>query len=226
VLVSNVPLRTPAEIDAAFMAPGDRFRTVGERTGQAVGESPQEGNREEQNTSHPAEPDEPDEPATPLLARAARLLHGLGHREAKLRLGVAEAAKLAPLAERWLTNGASELELRTALVSGLPPAVHSPVGFLTRRLTDKLPAPRRVTDPAAPAPALPECAQCGDPLLPGQPAGLCTPCTGAVPPASEPAPAGLSGAALARAGIVRLSPRPRPPHRPRKGHKRQLIPSL
>ncbi|MDX6348710.1 MAG: hypothetical protein QOF84_3500, partial [Streptomyces sp.] len=232
VLVSNVALTTPAEVDAAFTTPGGGNPTVGQPAVRALGTSPKGENTKEHNTSHPgttpalrpeepevpakpAEPSGPDwavrgayvvarirrKPLEPLLARAASLLHGLGRREAKLALGVAEAARLAPLAAQWLANGASELELRTALASGLPPAVHSPAGFLTRRLRDKLPAPRPARDPAAPAPALPECTACGDPLPPDQATGLCTPCTGAAP--APPPPPGQPGPALARAGIVR-----------------------
>ncbi|MFE2426702.1 hypothetical protein ACFXJ5_08100 [Streptomyces sp. NPDC059373] len=224
VLVSNVSLTTPAEVDAAFAAPGGGNPTVGQPAVRALGASPKGDNTKENNTSHPGtssalRPEEPAEPARPdwavrgayvvarirrkppepLLARAASLLHSLGRREAKLALGVAEAARLAPLAAQWFANGASELELRTALASGLPPAVHSPAGFLTRRLRDKLPAPRPARDPAAPA--LPECTACGDPLPPDQATGLCTPCTGAAP--APPPPPGLPGPALARAAIVR-----------------------
>lgn len=204
VLVSNVPLRDPAEIEAAFAAPSGSLPTAGAPSVRAVGASPKGENREEEkNTSHPGPP--ADEP---LVARAAAALHRLGRREARLALGVAEAARLAPLAARWLAHGASELELGTALSSGLPPAVHSPAGFIARRLRDKLPAPRPARDPAAPAAPLPECPGCGDPLPPGR-TGPCPPCSTAAPASDAPSGA-PRGASLVRAGIVRQRPHVKP----------------
>lgn len=203
VLVSNVALTTAAEIEAAFAPaapavpaapPGGRMPTVGEPAVQAVGASPK-GENTEENTSHPESHREPP----PLVGRAAKLLQGLGHREAKLRLGLADAARLAPLAARWFAHGASELELRMALTSGLPPAVHSPAGLLAHRLRDKLPAPRTAVDPAAPARPLPECAHCGNPLPPAQTTGICTHCTGSAPTPAPP----VRGPALARAAYTR-----------------------
>ncbi|WP_424920383.1 hypothetical protein [Streptomyces sp. wa13] len=72
--------------------------------------------------------------------------------------------------------------LTHALTSGLPTQVDSPVGFVRRRLRDKVP-PRL---PATPAPAAPdaparrllvECTDCGRPG-PSEtlPDGLCRPC--------------------------------------------------
>lgn len=196
VLVSNVALRTPEEIEAAFAPPGERMPTVGAPAERAVGTSPKGKNTEEVNTPHAA---------APLVARAAAVLHRVGRTEARLALGVAEAAGLAPLAARWLANGASERELRTAVTAGLPPAVHSPAGFIARRLRDKLPAPRTCADPAAPAAPLPECAHCGDPLPRGQATGVCAPCTGAVP-VPVPAPGGPSGADRVRAALAGAVP--------------------
>ncbi|MFJ4849421.1 hypothetical protein [Streptomyces sp. NPDC088733] len=194
VLVSNVALLAPEEIEAAFAPPGDRMPTVGAPAERAVGASPREKNTEEVNTPHPD---------APLVARAAAVLHRVGRTEARLALGIAEAAKLAPLAARWLANGASELELRTAVSAGLPSAVHSPAGFIARRLRDKLPAPRTRLDPAAPAEPLPECAGCGDPLPRGQATGVCAPCTGAVP---APGPGGPRGADRVRAALALAAP--------------------
>ncbi|WP_405767253.1 hypothetical protein OG539_20230 [Actinacidiphila glaucinigra] len=202
VLVSNVPLRDPAEIEAAFAAPGGSVLTAGAPSVRSVGASPKGENKEE-NTSHPEPP--ADEP---LVARAAAALQRLGRREARLALGVAEAVRLAPLAARWLAHGVSELELRTALSSGLPHTVHSPAGFVARRLRDKLPAPRPARDPAAPATPLPECPGCGDPLPPGR-TGPCPPCSTAAP-APDAASDTPRGAALVRAGITRQRPRVKP----------------
>ncbi|MFE2543379.1 hypothetical protein [Actinacidiphila glaucinigra] len=203
VLVSNVPLRDPAEIEEAFAAPGGSILTAGAPSVRAVGASPKGENKEEENTSHPEPPADES-----LVARAAAALQRLGRREARLALGVAEAVRLAPLAARWLANGASELELRTALSSGLPHTVHSPAGFVARRLRDKLPAPRPARDPAAPAAPLPECPGCGDPLPPGR-TGPCPPCSTAAPASDAPSGA-PRGAALVRAGIVRQRPHVKP----------------
>src|SRR5207248_2223078 len=115
VLVSNVPLKEAAEIEAAFgegPPPSDRKPTVGEPAERAVGAST-EVEKTEGNTPHPA--------PTGDRSRAAALLSRLGDREPRLRLGVAEAARLAPVAAEWLTRGATEEDLRLALTSGLPP---------------------------------------------------------------------------------------------------------
>ncbi len=92
--------------------------------------------------------------------------------ERRLPLGVAEAAALAPLVREWMERGASQDQLREALLTGLPVVVHSPVAVLRSRLERKLPAER----PVAPERRLAECEQCRDPLT--EP-GLCEGCRGA-----------------------------------------------
>jgi hypothetical protein len=194
VLVSNVALTTPEEIDAAFddaVRPKARILTVGEPAVQAVGASPK-GENTEENTTHPAPPPSaPSTAATPSEGqhepppsdhgRAAAVLYRLGEREPRLRLGATEAATLAPLAAEWLMRGATERELRGALTSGLPPIVHAPAAFVADRLRRKLPAPRTSLDPAVPAGPLPECAECRDPLPRGQATGICGRCAGVLP---------------------------------------------
>ncbi|WP_416970653.1 hypothetical protein [Streptomyces sp. 4F14] len=92
--------------------------------------------------------------------------------ERRLPLGAAEAAALAPLVREWMERGASQDELRQALLTGLPEVVHSPVAVLRSRLERKKPAER----PVVPQKRLEECEQCRDPLP--EP-GLCAGCRGA-----------------------------------------------
>lgn len=193
VLVSNVPLRTPEEIAAAFSAPpADRIPPVGEPTGQAVGASPKGENTESENTPHPE------------FGRAATFLAGLGTHEPRLRLSLPEAFRLAPLAAEHLGDGVGERRLRGVLTADLPAApIHSPAGFLTRRLRLARFAPAPVPVPV-PLPAVPpraECGICRDPLPLGRSTGICTPCSGLGPaPSGAPAPP-LRGAALVRAAL-------------------------
>ncbi|MFF7969117.1 helix-turn-helix domain-containing protein [Streptomyces sp. NPDC007903] len=120
-----------------------------------------------------------DQDAAPEVGRAAAVLGRLGAVEPKLSLGAAEVLKLAPLAAEWLRRGVSELELRGTLVAGLPASVNAPAKLVANRLERKMPAPRRVTDPAAPAVAVrAECGECGRPLPLGQPQGICGQCAG------------------------------------------------
>ncbi|MGP3981245.1 hypothetical protein [Streptomyces sp. KR80] len=202
VLVSNVALTAPEEIDAAFeeaACPKARVLTVVEPAVQAVGASPK-GENTEENTTHPIlPPSTPSTSATPSAGLpepppsdhgpTAAVLYRLGEREPRLRLGAAEAAALAPLAAEWLTRGASELELQGALTTGLPPIVHAPAAFVADRLRRKLPAPRTSLDPAAPAGPLPECAECRDPLPRGQDVGICSRCAGVLPAPEDVRPA-------------------------------------
>ncbi|MEU6667587.1 helix-turn-helix domain-containing protein [Streptomyces sp. NPDC046727] len=134
-------------------------------------DSAAEGGREEASQQQ--------EEASPEVGRAAAVLGRLGAVEPKLSLGAAEVLKIAPLAAEWLRRGVSELELRNALVSGLPASVIAPARFLTNRLERKMPAPRRAVDPAAPAVAVrAECGECGRPLPLGQSQGICGQCAG------------------------------------------------
>ncbi|MFF0293014.1 hypothetical protein ACFYST_07455 [Kitasatospora sp. NPDC004614] len=116
--------------------------------------------------------------------------------EPRLRLGEAEARRLAPLVVPWLERNVPEADLVRALTSYLPPEVTSPAGLVRFRLRDKLPP---VPEPAPPAkPPQAECAKCCDPIP--QP-GICPPCAG-LGARREPAVGG--GAAFARAGAARV----------------------
>ncbi|QKW20106.1 hypothetical protein HUT16_14455 [Kitasatospora sp. NA04385] len=125
------------------------------------------------------------------MRTAADALLRVVRREPRLRIGEAEAARLAPLVARWIDRGSTPADLAAALLPGLPEQVHFPGGLLRRRLTDKLPA---VLTPPAPAPT---CPACHDPVP--RP-GPCPPCTQAPP--SAPVTPG-TGATLAREALRR-----------------------
>ncbi|MGW1463368.1 hypothetical protein ACWCPT_03290 [Streptomyces sp. NPDC002308] len=73
---------------------------------------------------------------------AERVLLSLVRASSQLRLGVQEVRQLVDLAAEWMRRGVSAAELRRALVSLLPEeGVHSPPGFVRKRLEVKMPAP-------------------------------------------------------------------------------------
>lgn len=173
VLVSNVPLTDEREIEAAFAnaaPPSDRKPTVGEPAARAVGASTKVENTRE-NTPTPQTPS----PRERERGRAAALLARLGDREPRLRLGIAEASRLAPFAAKWLTNGVTEAELHATLTTALPPRVHAPAAFLTYRLRGTVPMTPKPSAPHG-VPPLPECERCRDPLPRGSKTRLCRRC--------------------------------------------------
>ncbi|MFD7852845.1 MarR family transcriptional regulator [Streptomyces microflavus] len=107
----------------------------------------------------------------------------LGHKDHRLPLSADDCADLEPQAAEWLARGVSVDYLISALTAGLPAQVDTPLGFVRRRLTDKIP-PRIPTTPSTasgtPAPLpriLMECTDCGRPGQPeALPDGLCRPC--------------------------------------------------
>ncbi|MFD9543131.1 MarR family transcriptional regulator [Streptomyces sp. NPDC060022] len=123
----------------------------------------------------------------------------LGRVDSRLALSAGDCAALEELAAAWLARGVDGEYLVRTLAAGLPAAVDSPVGFVRRRLRDKIP-PRL---PTAPTPGEPvrrlmvECTQCGAPGRPeALPDGLCRSCRSTAPdtgadaatePAAEPA---------------------------------------
>ncbi|MFJ9108948.1 MarR family transcriptional regulator [Streptomyces sp. NPDC102283] len=140
-----------------------------------------------------AEPTAPPPPASGAAPASPRTSEGdpspaylalarLGRDDHRLALSADDCAALEAQAAQWLARGVSVDYLTSALTAGLPAQVDSPLGFLRRRLTDKIP-PRLTTEntrPAAPAPArrlLMECTDCGRPGQPeALPDGLCRPC--------------------------------------------------
>ncbi|MFD9544032.1 MarR family transcriptional regulator [Streptomyces sp. NPDC060022] len=129
----------------------------------------------QQRTQEPA----PPAPEGPSPAYAA--LAGLGRADARLALSAADCAVLEPSAAEWFTRGVDADYLVRALVAGLPAQVDSPVGFVRRRLTDKIPPHAPAAAPPAPGSpvrsVMMECTKCG---VPGRaealPDGLCRAC--------------------------------------------------
>ncbi|MFD9503565.1 MarR family transcriptional regulator, partial [Streptomyces sp. NPDC060035] len=114
----------------------------------------------------------------------------LGRIDSRLALSAADCAVLEELAAAWLAQGVDADYLVRTLTAGLPAAVDSPVGFVRRRLRDKIPPQL----PAAPTPGpsvrrlMVECTQCGVPGRPeALPDGLCRSCRTTAPDvATEP----------------------------------------
>ncbi|MFJ1831731.1 MarR family transcriptional regulator [Streptomyces sp. NPDC088178] len=113
---------------------------------------------------------------SPVYLALARL----GRTDHRLALSATDCAALEGRAAEWLARGVTTDYLTQALSAGLPARVESPVGFLRRRLNDKippaLPAAREVL--AAPVRrVMVECTRCGTPGRPDAlPDGLCRPC--------------------------------------------------
>lgn len=152
------------------------------------------------------------EAASPVLeghSPAYAALARLGRADARLSLSAADCAVLEPLAAEWFTRGVDADYLVQALAAGLPAGVDSPVGFVRRRLTDKIP-PHVSAAPAPPAPGTPvrrvmmECTKCGVPgraeALPG---GLCRACRQPGQGAPE-APVGLPAERDVRTYVAEL----------------------
>ncbi|MFE6763113.1 MarR family transcriptional regulator [Streptomyces sp. NPDC057689] len=142
----------------------------------------------------PAEPTATDTPGTPAPAPALPqqrtdapqgpspaylALAELGRTDPRLVLSAADCAALEELAAQWFARGADAHHLTRALTAGLPEAVDSPVGFVRRRLVDKLP-PYLPAPAAQAAPARHLMIECADCRTPGPPEvfrdGLCGPC--------------------------------------------------
>ena len=122
----------------------------------------------------------------------------LGRTDARLALSAADCAVLEQLAAEWFARGVDADYLTRALTAGLPEAVDSPVGFVRRRLRDKLP-PDLPAPAAQAAPARHLMIECADCRTPGPPEvfrdGLCGPCRRSTQGAGvDPAPDEGSGA--------------------------------
>ncbi|MET9729325.1 hypothetical protein ABZZ79_01280 [Streptomyces sp. NPDC006458] len=206
--VSDVPMtEAPAEL------PNDRFPTVGEPKGRAVG-APPVGGKElrkelpptpvakkaeqgpaEQRQGREGDSPKRDEKQSEQLDRALSLLRRLGLSEARLEVSAAHALDVAPLVVEWFARGLTDLEVRTALVAGLPEHVKSPRALLKHRLTAMLPEWRYTAPDGPSAPRgvreRVECVDCGRWLPEGAPMGYCRDCKPAEPLAATRAPAAV-----------------------------------
>ncbi|MEU2572980.1 MarR family transcriptional regulator [Streptomyces anulatus] len=132
--------------------------------------------------TEPAPPAPDAAPHSAGTSPAYLALARLGRDDHRLALSADDCAALEAQAARWLARGVSVDYLTSALTAGLPAQVDSPLGFVRRRLTDKMPPriPVEGAPAASPAPArrlLMECTDCGRPGLPeALPDGLCRPC--------------------------------------------------
>ncbi|MFG2625465.1 MarR family transcriptional regulator [Streptomyces sp. NPDC048473] len=131
------------------------------------------------------------EPAPGQPSPAYLALAQLGRIEPRLALSAADCAVLESPAAQWFARGVDTDYLTHALTSGLPAQVGSPIGFVRRRLSDKIP-PHLPTVPTPAAPSTPgrrlmvECTECGTPgPSEALPDGLCRSCR---TPALGPAP--------------------------------------
>ncbi len=141
----------------------------------------------------PAAPHTSEAGPSPAYLALARL----GHEDRRLPLSVSDCAALEPQAAEWLARGVSVNYLISALTAGLPAQVDSPLGFIRKRLTDKIPPRIPTADSASPGTPdsatarriLIECTDCG---RPGQPEalldGLCRPCRTTRQPDTDQAP--------------------------------------
>ncbi len=146
----------------------------------------------------PATPHDPGAGRSPAYLALARL----GRDDHRLTLSADDCAALEARAAQWLARGVSVDYLTSALTAGLPAQVDSPLGFVRRRLDDKMPPrlPAEGTPAVGPAPArrlLMECTDCGRPGQPeALPDGLCRPCreshSGSVGEENLPHPADLA----------------------------------
>ncbi|WP_030274540.1 hypothetical protein [Streptomyces sp. NRRL B-24484] len=138
-------------------------------------------------------PDDRTDEAVSVLFRVIRP-------EPRLRLGQAEARRLAPLVAGWLERGSSPADLAQALLSCLPATIHSAFGVLRHRLTRKMPPVPEAAPPVVARYA--ECGQCHDPVP--RP-GICRPCAGL---GTRPVAVGTGEAATRRgAALVRAAMR-------------------
>ncbi|MFD3606599.1 MarR family transcriptional regulator [Streptomyces atroolivaceus] len=190
------PAAAPATVPQSLQVPAEALEAVA-ATPAAPPAAP--------TPATPAAPVAPPVPAVPQQriqapegpSPAYLALAQLGRVDSRLTLSAADCAVLEALAAEWFARGVNTDYLTQALTAGLPARVDSPVGFVRRRLTDKIP-PHVPTAPAPPAPGAPvhrvmlECTKCGTPGRPeALPDGLCRPCRQPVEGAAPETPPGL-----------------------------------
>ncbi|WP_274030578.1 MarR family transcriptional regulator [Streptomyces sp. MMBL 11-1] len=186
-------------------APAEEPPPLPASEGHSTEQAPEPTAVPHQRTPAPDRPPAPTSPAPPAVtptpqpseadrSPAYLALARLGRDDHRLTLSADDCATLEPQATEWLARGVSVDYLAHALTAGLPAQVDSPLGFLRRRLNDKIPPQLPIDNarPAAPAPTrrlLMECTDCGRPGRPeALPDGLCRPCRTAHSPADVTPP--------------------------------------
>ncbi|MGW6287565.1 MarR family transcriptional regulator [Streptomyces sp. NPDC055107] len=176
-----------AEAPAPTSVPHQRTPAESANTASAPG--PAQSAAPTTTSTRPATPTAP----APLRSRAYLALARLGRTDHRLGLSADDCAALEAQAAEWLARGVTVDYLTAALTAGLPATVDNPLGFVRRRLADKIPArlPAEQAPPGAPARrVLMECTGCGAPGRPeALPDGLCRPCREAHQPGSAEFPA-------------------------------------
>ncbi|MFD4946848.1 MarR family transcriptional regulator [Streptomyces sp. NPDC058409] len=147
----------------------------------------------------------PEHPSPAYLALAQ-----LGRIEPRLALSVTDCSVLESLAAQWFDRGVDADYLIHALASGLPAQVSSPIGFVRRRLNDKIP-PHLPTTPTPATPGTPvrrlmvECTECGAPgPSEALPDGLCLPCRKPDPDAASKQATGADAERSVRSLVAEL----------------------
>ncbi|MFJ1799230.1 MarR family transcriptional regulator [Streptomyces sp. NPDC088180] len=175
-----------AEAPAPTSVPHQRTPAESANTASAPG--PARSAAPATTSTRPTTPTAP----TPLRSPAYLTLARLGRTDHRLGLSADDCAVLEAQAAEWLARGVTVDYLTAALTAGLPATVDNPLGFVRRRLADKLPArlPAEQAPPGAPARRLlMECTDCGAPGRPeALPDGLCRPCREAHRPGSAEVP--------------------------------------
>ncbi|MFD4259754.1 hypothetical protein ACFWR9_19550 [Streptomyces sp. NPDC058534] len=89
------------------------------------------------------EPEPVPEPEPEPVGVAYRTLAALRTAEPRMALSDGDCGSLEPLAEEWLSRGATPKDITRALTEGLPPTVSNPGGLARRRLESKMPPKQR-----------------------------------------------------------------------------------
>ncbi len=152
----------------------------------------------------PAAPQPCEDNPSPAYLALARL----GHEDRRLPLSADDCADLEPQAAEWLTRGVSVDYLISALTAGLPAQVDTPLGFVRRRLTDKIPPRIPTTASASP----------GTPAPPQLAASSWNAPTAAAPANQKPSPTASAAPAAPPTDPTPTRPQFHPPRLPRSRH--------
>lgn len=106
------------------------------------------------------EPAPEPEPQSEPVGVAYRILSALRTVEPRMALSDGDCGSLEPLAQEWLSRGATPKDITRALTEGLPPTVSNPGGLARRRLESKMP-PKQRTPRAKVTRVLMVCGLCG-----------------------------------------------------------------